>query len=243
MVQGWYERSFKEIYPGRKIPKYLLSNIRKSNFQIEISRAKKRFENSKLRNLHIRTYMKLTKMSFFQDGLVYVVSAICIALGFYFLTAERVSRKNQTVVEEKKSLRVAEPVNPNRVFTLADLKQYNGHIETKPIYVGVKGLVYDVSAAEAMYGPKGGYNSLAGRDASRALAKMELECKSSDISDLPPYEKHTLDEWNETFRSKYTVVGSIYDESEPNSGTIALPKTATNAAATPSVMSSNVSTE
>ncbi len=42
-----------------------------------------------------------------------------------------------------------------------------------PVLIGIRGVLYDVSARRDLYGTKGqGYNILAGRDASRALAKV-----------------------------------------------------------------------
>ena len=48
------------------------------------------------------------------------------------------------------------------------LLAYNGVDPKKPIYVGLNGSIYDVSAASQTYGPGGGYHFFAGRDAARA---------------------------------------------------------------------------
>jgi len=56
-------------------------------------------------------------------------------------------------------------------MTKEELKQYNGHEENKPIYIAVKGVIFDVSNSE-FYKPGAPYNALAGNDASVALAKM-----------------------------------------------------------------------
>ena len=55
--------------------------------------------------------------------------------------------------------------------------QYNG-IKRVPIYLAVKGRVFDVSTGTDFYGPDGGgYKALAGQDASRALGIMSLQGK------------------------------------------------------------------
>jgi membrane-associated progesterone receptor component len=84
-----------------------------------------------------------------------------------------------------------------------------------PIYLGAGDKVYDVSfGGVAFYGPGGSYHKFAGRNASRALAKMSLDdedSKSCDITDLTDKQRGVLSDWIKTFseRKKYPVVGSI----------------------------------
>nr|CAD1825030.1 unnamed protein product [Ananas comosus var. bracteatus] len=81
----------------------------------------------------------------------------------------------------------------------------------KPIYVAVRGAVYDVSAGRGFYGPGGAYAVFAGRDASRALAKMSTAAAdvSGDLSGLSDKEIAVLNDWENKFRAKYPVVGRI----------------------------------
>ncbi|CAN2387415.1 Belongs to the cytochrome b5 family, partial [Pristimantis euphronides] len=64
---------------------------------------------------------------------------------------------------------------PVRLFTDEDLARYNGKQEDQPIYMAVKGAVFDVSAGREFYGKRAPYNALAGKDSTRAVAKMSLE--------------------------------------------------------------------
>lgn len=61
------------------------------------------------------------------------------------------------------------------------------------------------------YGPGGPYALFAGKDASRALAKMSFEDKdlTGDISGLGPFELDALQDWEYKFMSKYVKVGTI----------------------------------
>lgn len=61
------------------------------------------------------------------------------------------------------------------------------------------------------YGPGGPYALFAGKDASRALAKMSFEDKdlTGDISGLGPFEIDALQDWEYKFMSKYVKVGTI----------------------------------
>jgi membrane-associated progesterone receptor component len=61
------------------------------------------------------------------------------------------------------------------------------------------------------YGPGGPYALFAGKDASRALAKMSFEPQdlTGDVSGLGPFELSALQDWEYKFVSKYVKVGSI----------------------------------
>lgn len=61
------------------------------------------------------------------------------------------------------------------------------------------------------YGPGGPYALFAGKDASRALAKMSFEDKdlTGDISGLGPFELEALQDWEYKFMTKYVKVGTV----------------------------------
>ncbi|KAI0013249.1 hypothetical protein F4779DRAFT_564627 [Xylariaceae sp. FL0662B] len=54
-------------------------------------------------------------------------------------------------------------------LTPAELAQYDGRDETKPIYLAINGTIYDVSSNAPIYGPGGSYQFFAGADASRSF--------------------------------------------------------------------------
>lgn len=92
-----------------------------------------------------------------------------------------------------------------------ELKQYDGSDPKKPLLMAIKSQIYDVSQSRVFYGPGGPYAMFAGKDASRALAKMSFEDKdlTGDISGLGPFELEALQDWEYKFLSKYVKVGSI----------------------------------
>ncbi|KAK6927668.1 Cytochrome b5-like heme/steroid binding domain [Dillenia turbinata] len=96
-------------------------------------------------------------------------------------------------------------------FTGQDLRSYNGSDSSKPIYIAIKGRVFDVSAGKSFYGPGGAYAMFAGRDASRALAKMSKEEAdiSASLDGLSEKELGVLADWEKKFEAKYPVVGRI----------------------------------
>ncbi|XP_057810390.1 probable steroid-binding protein 3 [Salvia miltiorrhiza] len=96
-------------------------------------------------------------------------------------------------------------------LTPKQLEAYDGSDPSKPIYVAVRGNIYDVTTGKSFYGPGGAYAVFAGKDASRALAKM-----SKDESDVVPNldgltekEIGVLVDWEKKFQDKYRVVGTV----------------------------------
>ncbi|KAL8276249.1 hypothetical protein RQP46_011366 [Phenoliferia psychrophenolica] len=98
-------------------------------------------------------------------------------------------------------------------FSTEELKSYNGSDESKPIYVAIKGQIFDVSAKRDMYGPGAGYNVFAGKDGSRGLGKSSLKPEDAvaDYSTLDQSEVTVLDDWVKYFTKRYNIVGKIVD--------------------------------
>ncbi|GAX80923.1 hypothetical protein CEUSTIGMA_g8358.t1 [Chlamydomonas eustigma] len=96
------------------------------------------------------------------------------------------------------------------LFTSEQLSSYNGE-QGKPVYLAVRGVVYDVTDGTSFYGPGGAYSVFAGRECSRALAKMAVkvsEC-TDEITDLTEKQLQTLESWIKRFQNKYPVVGRL----------------------------------
>lgn len=96
-------------------------------------------------------------------------------------------------------------------ITAEELQQYDGTDPSKPLLMAIKAKIYDVSQSRAFYGPGGPYALFAGKDASRALAKMSFEDKdlTGDIEGLSAYEAEALTDWEYKFMSKYVKVGTV----------------------------------
>lgn len=101
----------------------------------------------------------------------------------------------------------------NMEITAQQLSAYNGTDPSKPIYVAVKGRVFDVTTGKSFYGPGGAYAMFAGRDASRALAKMSKneEDITSSLDGLTEKEIGVLNDWETKFVAKYPVVATLVD--------------------------------
>ncbi|GMY29155.1 probable steroid-binding protein 3 [Fagus crenata] len=96
-------------------------------------------------------------------------------------------------------------------LTAQQLSQYNGTDASKPIYVAVKGRIFDVTNGKSFYGPGGPYAMFAGKDASRALAKMSKndEDVTPSLDGLSEKEIGVLNDWEKKFEAKYPIVGRV----------------------------------
>ena len=77
--------------------------------------------------------------------------------------------------------------------------------------MAIKGRVFDVTTGKSFYGPGGAYTMFAGKDASRALAKMSKndEDVSPSLDGLTEKEIGVLEDWEKKFEAKYPVVGRV----------------------------------
>lgn len=102
----------------------------------------------------MKTSMKMTKKWLL---LLLIIPVAVFAIGYY-----------QRTVQAKKE--VATSVTSGLVeYSLEELAKYDGTDPQKPIYIGMNGLVYDVTAGRNYYEPNGSYHFLAGKDSSEQL--------------------------------------------------------------------------
>jgi membrane-associated progesterone receptor component len=87
-----------------------------------------------------------------------------------------------------------------------------------PVYLAVRGRVFDVTSGRNFYGPGGPYANFAGRDASRGLAfgsfdedmlTKDLEGPLDPLTDLDADQLDALKGWEERFNEKYLIVGKL----------------------------------
>ncbi|BAT94196.1 hypothetical protein LR48_Vigan02g213100 [Vigna angularis] len=157
----------------------------------------------------IVVYTGLTPSTFF-TVLALILAVYYFVLGLFGTQPER-PRPRHTEEEEMPPLRP--PVQLGEI-TAEELKAYDGNDTGKPLLMAIKGQIYDVSQSRMFYGPGGPYALFAGKDASRALAKMSFEEKdlTGDISGLGPFELDALQDWEYKFMSKYVKVGTVKSE-------------------------------
>ncbi|TYH41261.1 hypothetical protein ES332_D12G303200v1 [Gossypium tomentosum] len=155
----------------------------------------------------ITAYTGLSPAIFF-TVLALLWAVYYVATGLFGSSDDHIHQRSTAFEEQMEPL--PPPVQLGEI-TEEELKQYDGSDSKKPLLMAIKGQIYDVSQSRMFYGPGGPYALFAGKDASRALAKMSFEEKdlTGDISDLGPFELDALQDWEYKFMSKYVKVGSI----------------------------------
>ncbi|OAY72710.1 Membrane steroid-binding protein 2 [Ananas comosus] len=143
-------------------------------------------------------------------------TAVAVAAALYHVVAGLFAAAAPPPQQRKRDaeFEAVEPLPPPVQLgevTEEELRAYDGSDRMKPLLMAIKGQIYDVSQSRMFYGPGGPYALFAGRDASRALAKMSFEQKdlTGDISGLGPFELDALQDWEYKFMSKYVKVGTI----------------------------------
>ncbi len=112
---------------------------------------------------------------------------------------------------KKEERRAPLPEAEARDYSLSELAAYDGSDSGKPLLIGIRGQVYDVTRGRDFYGPGGPYAMFAGKDCTRALAKVSFDAElfTGDIDGLGPGELDKLEEWIEMFEGKYRRVGRL----------------------------------
>ncbi len=98
-----------------------------------------------------------------RSGRSYLAVILALTIGSLFVFISLItfqSQKAENLVFDNKNL---------ESFTPDELVYYNGTNPERPIYLGLDGLVYDVTIGQEYYKLGGKYHALAGRDASLEL--------------------------------------------------------------------------
>lgn len=160
-------------------------------------------------------------LSFVLVVFLLVISIFYLAGGFSSAAAHSDSdsqskaKKGMNAHAEHDDTPSQRPQSPVQLGTISKerLREIGTGTDPKaPIYIAVKGTIYDVTKGEDFYGPPDGpYRGFAGYDASHALAKMSLKPEDvhGDISGLSAAERDILDDWERKFQEKYTIVGQV----------------------------------
>ncbi|KAJ3131876.1 hypothetical protein HDU90_007705 [Geranomyces variabilis] len=103
------------------------------------------------------------------------------------------------------------PAPRDESFTPTELCAYDGTDPNAPVYLAIKGTVFDVSRNRSAYAPGASYSVFAGKDASRALGKSSLKKEDCvpETDGMTEQELQTLDQWLTFYTKRYPIVGKV----------------------------------
>ncbi|KAA0198429.1 hypothetical protein HAZT_HAZT007766 [Hyalella azteca] len=123
---------------------------------------------------------------------------------------------SKPIVDEESNAKGKEHESqPEKVFSVEELKNYDGKPGSKGLYLAFLGQVFDVKKGEKFYGPGGGYEFFAGRDASRAFVtgNFDGEGLTDDIAGMSDQDYLGIKTWIDFYHSDYKYVGRYYTAS------------------------------
>ncbi|KIM79824.1 hypothetical protein PILCRDRAFT_823006, partial [Piloderma croceum F 1598] len=99
---------------------------------------------------------------------------------------------------------------PDTNISVQELQGHSGRDPDRPIYMAIKGIVFDVSV-DPNFGQDGLFNIYTGKDASRALGMLSMQPADlvSDWETLTDSEKRVLDDWVMAFEKCFIIVGRV----------------------------------
>lgn len=145
---------------------------------------------------------------------IFLVQLLFLSSLIISLAAVDITLKNDDLIHSPFSEELENDANLDgpKVFTKEELSVYDGKNPDLPIYVAIKGIVFDVSESKKAYGPGGSYNKFTGKDASRAVAKWSMaeEDLNDNLEDLSEAELNRLDTvFKKLYLEKYPKVGIV----------------------------------
>lgn len=120
-------------------------------------------------------------------------------------------------------IKIKDDIDAENALTITreELEEMDGY-DGSPLYLSIKGRVYDVSAGDRFYGEGKDYHDWVGTDASRSFGtgcrggvdRTGMECLSESLDGLTGKEMKEIDRWLELYEThdKYTFVGHLVDD-------------------------------
>jgi len=132
--------------------------------------------------------------------------------------AEDAAKRGDVKMAFSKPAQRPPPAEVQLELTRDELAKFDATNPDEPVYIAVKGVIYDASSKRESYVPGASYNCFAGKDCARALATMSLKPENCvpDIDGLTPEQLKILDDWVTYYADRYPVVGRVVDS--PKSG-------------------------
>lgn len=124
-------------------------------------------------------------------------------------------------IEEPMKIKDDIDAENSMTVTRDQLEEMDGYDDT-PLYLSIRGRVYDVTAGQTFYAEGKEYHNWVGTDATRSFGtgcrggtdKTGVECLSESTDGLSDSEELEIDRWLELYEThdKYTFVGHLIED-------------------------------
>ncbi|XP_017113455.1 neuferricin homolog [Drosophila elegans] len=156
----------------------------------------------------------------FKLQFLFVVAAVLA--GFYHTEIRQFLRRHTDDYLNQGGIPVAFQADDEvgTLFTPAELAQFNGEQEGRPLYLALLGSVFDVSRGIKHYGSGCSYNFFVGRDASVSFISGDFDSydpeTADDVLTLKPEDLLGLVGWRDFYEKDYIykgrLIGRFYDD-------------------------------
>ncbi|ORY48455.1 cytochrome b5 [Rhizoclosmatium globosum] len=127
--------------------------------------------------------------------------------------------RSRSATEPERQQPPPHPRNTSSPFP-SELAEFDGRDPEKPIYLSLKGMIYDVSHRRDLYAPGGQMNEFAGKDVTRAFSMSSMGSRNklkptdfnADFQVMSDEQRETLENWVAFYDAAYKVVGTIRKE-------------------------------
>mmetsp|Transcript_77781 Transcript_77781/g.217969 ORF Transcript_77781/g.217969 Transcript_77781/m.217969 type:complete len:170 (+) Transcript_77781:99-608(+) len=147
---------------------------------------------------------------------------VAIVFAVYLVAAEAKQLVDDMLfnrgVRKRRELEQRMHVDQREGWLLEDLKAYDGRDLDSPILLAIDGRVFNVWRSRHLYGAGGSYAELAGRDATRMLAKGSLDESADDGAPLTQSEREAMEGWKAYFEFKYDDCGTLLRRASEGEG-------------------------
>ncbi|KAJ3284800.1 hypothetical protein HDU79_007851 [Rhizoclosmatium sp. JEL0117] len=128
--------------------------------------------------------------------------------------------RSRSATRARKATAPAAPEKYLFSLSLSELAEFDGRDPEKPIYLSLKGMIYDVSHRRDLYAPGGQMNEFAGKDVTRAFSMSSMGSRNklkptdfnADFQVMSDEQRETLENWVAFYDAAYKVVGTIRKE-------------------------------
>lgn len=146
-----------------------------------------------------------------KPAIAFIYSKLDDTFGVFADTKDDGAVKSPDQDKDQKKKKKKKKKTKEILLTASELKEYDGTLEGKGLYLALLGQVFDVKKGRQHYGPGGGYEFFAARDASRAYVSgnFEEEGLTDDIEGLSYQDYIGLSDWLSFYNKDYTYVGKL----------------------------------